>query len=75
MTTKQDLSDELNQMLGTDMDFSRMKKDDLELLVELADEGALLEPLAKYQVKEHGKQKFEEEVDNWHAGKFVTKLL
>jgi len=75
MPTKETLSDELNEMLGTEFDFSGMKKDELKLLVELVDEGALLEPQAKHVVKEHGKSKLDEQVDSWTPGQYVSKLL
>lgn len=33
--TKQDLSDELNAILGTEIDFTKLKEDELEMLIEI----------------------------------------
>lgn len=75
MVTKEELSDQINSILDADFDFSEMSKDDLELFHELLDEGALLEPQMKYLVKEHGKDKLEEQVDDWYPGKFASLLM
>lgn len=75
METKDDLEEKLNEVLDTEMEWSKMKKDDLELLWELIDNGVLMEPVAKHQVKQHGKEKYEEMVDDWRPGKFITKVL
>lgn len=71
MATKEELSAEINSMLDTELDWSRMTKDDLELLKHMIEEGHLLEPLAKKVATDKGKQKFEEIVDGWHPGKYA----
>ena len=75
MPTKDGLEEEINSMLGTEMEFSKMPKDDLQLLAELLDEGALLEPQAKHIAKEHSKEKVEEQIDEWYPGKYAKKVL
>lgn len=75
MPTKEQLEEELNETLGTDIEWSRLKKDDLQLLVDSAGTGRLMEPLAKEFVKDKGKDKLEEEVDGWHLGKYAMRLL
>lgn len=75
MATKEELSEELNQILGTELSFKRMTKDDLELLVELADDGSLIEPQVKHVVSKHGKQTLENQIDDWRPGKIVARLL
>lgn len=69
------MSEELNELLDTDLDFSRMKKDDLELLYDLADEGHLIEPLAKHEVKERGEETLEEIVDDYYVGKYLSMVI
>lgn len=75
MATKEELSSEVNEILGTELGFEEMKKDDLELFLELLDDGVLLEEQAKHIVKNHSKSKLEEEIDDWYAGKLISKLL
>ena len=75
MPSKEQLSDEVNGMLDTDFDWSRMKKEDLKLFHELIQDGHLLEPMAKQVAKKHGKQKIDEEIDDWHMGKYLSKVI
>lgn len=75
MVTKEQLSDQINEILDTDLDFEQMPKEDLELFHELLDEGALLQPQMKHLVKEHGKGKLEEQVDEWYPGKYARLVL
>lgn len=75
MPTKAGLEKELNEMLDTNFEWSQMKKDDLELLVELVDEGVLIEPQVKHVTKEHGKEKLDSVVDNWEPGTIARRIL
>lgn len=75
MATKNELSEELNRLLGTQMEWDRMKKEDLELLHDLAEDGKLAEPQMKQMAKKHGKRKVEQEIDEWTPGKFASKIL
>lgn len=75
MVTKKDLEKELNEKLDTDLEWSRMKRDDLDLLVELVDGGHLIEPMVKLQAKKHGKEALDEQIDEWRPGKIVGRLL
>jgi len=75
MATKGELSDELNQMLDTSIDWSELKKDDLELLIELVDEGHLLEPMAKQLVSSKGQEYLDEKVEEWEAGDLLRRVI
>lgn len=75
MPPKEELSEELNEILGTDVDFSRMYKEDLEQLHKLADEGHLVEPMLKHIGKKHGKNKLEEVVDDWYPAKYLMRMI
>lgn len=75
MATKEELSEEVNDALGTRIEWDRLLEDDLEMFHGLVMDGALAEPQVKQMAKEHGKQKVEEEIDEWHVGKFASKLL
>lgn len=75
MVTKDQLSEDLNEMLDTQMDWSKMKKDDLELLHELVDEGALIEPMAKHIASEKGQDVLDEKVKSWEPGTIITRLM
>jgi len=75
MATKANLSDDVNEMLGTDIKWQKLNKDDLETLHMLVDEGHLMEPMAKHMAKQHGKSKIDEMIDDWRPGTVVSKLL
>lgn len=75
MPNKEQLSEEVNEVLGTDMEFDRMLEDDLKLFHELVVSGNLTEPLAKQYVKKHSKEKLDEEIDEWYPGKFAGRIL
>lgn len=74
MPTKEQLSDDLNEMLGTNINWEKMTKEDLESVLELADSGILLEKLAKHQVQKYGKEHVENMVDEWYPGKYAGAL-
>lgn len=79
MATKEELSEEINEALGTDLEFDRMLVEDLEHFRELAAEGKLAEPQLKQFVKTNGQQAtdslIEEAVENWYPGKYAGKIL
>lgn len=75
MPTKAQLSEEINEILGTEMKWSEMPKEDLELLHELIEEGALIEPMGKHIIAEKGKEKLEAQVDEWYPGKYAGRLM
>jgi len=75
MPEKADLEEKLNEILDVEMDWSKMKKDDLELLLELVEEGSLLEPLVKYQAKDKGEEFVDNMIDEWYPGKYAGGVL
>lgn len=75
METKEDISQELNEILGTQMEWEKMKKDDLELLLELVQEGALMEPMAKHIASEKGQEVLDEKVKSWEPGSIIARLM
>jgi len=75
MPEKKYYEEEINEMLDTDFEWSRMTKDELELFLELIKDGALIEPMVKHQVKEKGGEKYEEMVEEWYPGKYAGRLV
>lgn len=75
METKKDISDRLNEILGTQMEWEQMKKEDLELLLELVEEGALMEPMAKHIASEKGQDVLDEKVKSWEPGTILARLM
>lgn len=75
MPTKEAMSQEINEMLGTNIEWDRLLEDDLEHFYELVETGALIEPLGKQFAKEQGKEKLEEEIDDWRPGKILQRVL
>lgn len=75
MATKTELEEELNESLGTSLNWSDMKKSDLEHFKMLVDEGLLMEKMAKHLAKTKGSEKYEEAVEEWQPGKLLTQVL
>ena len=75
MVQKSELSDEINEILGTELEFERMKKAELKLFLQLLEEGTLLDQQVKYIGKKYGQQKLDETVENWYPGKYAGKLM
>ena len=75
MATKEELSEEINEVLEMNVEWDRLLEDDLELFHELVVSGDLMEPMAKQMAKQKGKEKVEEEIDEWHLGKYAGKVL
>lgn len=75
MTTKEELSIAINSSLGTDLDWSRMRKDDLEDLLEIIQGDKLLEKVVKLKAKEMSRGALEKQIDDWYPGKLAKRLL
>ena len=75
MVTKADLEERANEILDCEMEWSKMNKDDLELFVELLEEGAFIEPMALEVGKNKTKQIVDEKADEWEPGQLAAKLL
>lgn len=74
MPTKEQIGEGLNDALGTDLEWSKMKKEDLEHLHMLVDEGLLIEPLAKHIAADKGSEFVEDQIQNWTPGQLISKL-
>jgi len=75
METKEDISQRLNEILGTEMEWQKMNKDDLELLLELVERGDLIEPIGKHIVSEKGQDALDEKVKSWEPGSIIARLM
>ena len=75
MPTKDQLSEEVNNMLGTEMEWDRLLEEDLRQFHEMLESGSLADPVIKQFVKKHGKEQLEKQVDEWYPGKFALELI
>lgn len=75
MVTKEEKSDELNNILGTDIEWDRMLEEDLDEFLELTKSGELLNREGRYVVKEYGKEELESIVDSWSPGQLISRLI
>lgn len=73
--TKDELSQELNETLGMNVDWSRLTKDELIEFKSLVDSGKILEQVTENMVKEKGKQKAEETIDSWEPGAVLKRII
>lgn len=74
MPTKEQLEEDVNEALDTDMEWSQMKKEDLEHLHMLVEEGLLLEPLAKHVAADKSSEFVEDQIKDWTPGQLISKL-
>lgn len=75
MPTKEQLSQEINEKLQTDLDWSKMTKDDLMALDMLIESGALIESNAKHIASEQGQEVLDKKIKEWEPGDIVARLL
>lgn len=75
MATKAEVSEEINETLGTNIDWSRLYEDDIRLLNDMVQKGDLIEPMAKQMAKKHGKKRLDDKIDEWRPGMVIERLL
>lgn len=75
MASKEEIAEQLNDQLDTDMEWDRMLKDDLELLLHLVESGALAEPIIKSMVKDKGRKQVDQMIDEWYPGKYARRIM
>lgn len=75
MVTKKELEKEANNILDCEIEWSEMKKDDLELFVELLQEGGFIEPMMIEVGKNKSKEIIDETADDWTPGQMASKIL
>ena len=75
MPTKEQLAEDVNDMLGTDMEWDRLLEDDLRQFHDMLEDGSLADPVIKQFVKKHGKEQLDKQVDDWYPGKFALNLI
>lgn len=74
MPTKSELEDQMNDRLGTDIEWSQLKKDDLsQLRGGLEDEQFVKKVVAQYANDMAG-DTVEEQIDGWQPGQILGLL-
>lgn len=75
MATKEEMSEEINNKLKTQIDWSELRKEDLEQLEGLIDNHELLQKLLKYAAADMGQKQLENLIEDWYPGKHVLGRL
>lgn len=75
MATKEEIAKELNETIGADLEFERLRKPELMEFKRMVDSGELAMTLAKQHAKETASEKVEESMDDWEPGTVIAKLL
>lgn len=75
MPTKQEMAQDLNSKLGTDLEWDKMLKEDLERFVELVDSEEFVYALVKEKASEKAMSEVEKAAGNWEPGKVLTEVL
>lgn len=75
MATKEEKSDQLNAMLGTDIEYDRLLEDDLNKLIDMVDSGKIIEPAMKHITKRHGEAYLSRMMDSWYPGKYIKEVV
>lgn len=74
MATKQEIEDELNERLNTDIEWSQMKKDDLKTLRDGLDDEEFLKKFIGQYANSVAGDKVQEQVENWQPGQGLQLL-
>jgi len=75
MADKKELEERLNEELDTDIEYSRMYKEDMEELLGKAESGELIEALLKKYAKDHGTEAVKGFIDDWRPGDVISKVI
>lgn len=75
MATKDELERRVNEKLDSDIEWSELKKDDLEEFEEMLGEPETLQVLAAKQANEITGGTVEEKVKNWKPGQLATYAM
>ena len=75
MATKEEISDDINRRLDTDISWEELKKEDLEKLVEMLETTELMEKVVKLKGKDLSKEQLDRLVDSWFPGKYAKRML
>lgn len=71
--------DEINEALGTDIDWEWMDEDELEELKEDIDSGEVLQSLITHMIKQESKEKVDQVIDKaadgYYPGKYIRERL
>lgn len=69
------MEEELNDKLHTDIEWSRMKQDDLATLIEKVDNGELMDILMRHLVSKHGREELDKRIKDWKPGDLIMRLI
>lgn len=75
MATKQEISEELNNRLDTDLDWDEMKKDDLEEILFMMETDEFIQKILKWKAKDMGAKSLEDKIDEWYPFKYARAVL
>lgn len=75
MATKEEKSEQINEILGSDLDWSRLLEDDLDEFHKMLTNGEALERLIKHMMKEMSSESVENIIDSWYPGKYASEVI
>lgn len=74
MPKKAELEEEMNERLGTDIEWSRLRKDDLEHLRDGLEDEAFVKKVVAQFMNDKAGDKVEGQIEDWEPG-MMLKLL
>lgn len=74
MPTKTEMEKEINERLGLDIEWSQMKKDDLEMFIEGLDDEEFIKKFVGQYANTVAGDKVQDQVEEWKPGQGI-KLL
>ena len=75
MATKTELEEELNETLETDIEWSQLKKEDLEEFKDLTQEKEFMQTIVANQASELAGGTVEDQVKNWEPGQYAMLAM
>lgn len=75
MPTKEEMEEELNEKLDTDIEWSELRKGDIMELLQMIDNGELMNKLMKYMVSRYGRDELDRRIKGWQPGDLIKKVI
>lgn len=75
MPTKEEMEEELNEMLDSDIEWSNLNKEDLMNLLEMVNDGELMNKLMKYMVSKYGRDELDRRIKGWQPGDLIKRVI
>lgn len=75
MPTKEEIEEELNERLDTEIEWSELKSKDLNKIEEMIDNGELIDKLLRHMVSKYGREEVDRRIKDWKPGDLIRRMM